>query len=155
MEYPPPKNISTFLTGRKWMPSTASVLLAMRCRNIYPLAFLALWHFANSPTDIGGFFFFGVHHLRILVWFGRGVYMRLNQSRTIRGNERTTILKIACTFCIFAFSTDSKVRKCRKCKGVYEISVIMPHALFALLHTLKMPKCQECQGVIMKTIMTH
>lgn len=131
-----------FLTDRRWMQSTASVLSAMPCRDIYPLAFLALWHFANSPTDIGGFFFLGGHHLRILVWFGRGVYMRLNQSRTIRGNERTTILKIACTFCISAFSADAEVRKCRKCKGVYEISVIMPHALCTSAHfeNAKMPR---------------
>ncbi len=39
--------------------------------------------------------------------------MRLNQSRII-GATKTTILKIVCTFCIFAFLESAKVQKMQR-----------------------------------------
>ena len=54
-----------------------------------------------------------LNEIRVMV--DAGQYFTVNRARQY---GKTTILRITCTFCIFASSTDLKVRKCRKCKGI-------------------------------------
>ncbi|QCD39065.1 MULTISPECIES: hypothetical protein [Duncaniella] len=64
------------------------------------MAFLTLWHFWNSPTDIGGFFFFGGHHPRILVWFSMGCIYWADPNQDYMGQRKEKTMKYACIFYI-------------------------------------------------------
>lgn len=133
--------------GRNPLPR----LNQLRYAVIYPLAFLALWHtLMYSPTDIGGFLFFIGYPLRILVWFSRGAYMWNLTNPNYKGNGKTTILRITCIFCIFASSTDLKVRKCRKCKGIWENSAIMNPCTLCTAAYIKNANVPRMPRVIMK-----
>lgn len=61
---------------------------------------LAFWHFENSPTDIGGFFFFGGHHPRILVWFSMGCIYWADPNQDYMGQRKEKTMKYACIFYI-------------------------------------------------------
>lgn len=71
------------------------------CR-FYTVAFLTLWHFWNSPTDIGGFFFFPAVIIYEF-WFGsvRGCIYRADPNQdNIWGHRKEKTMKNARIFCI-------------------------------------------------------
>jgi hypothetical protein len=84
------------------MQSTPSAQSAMGCRSFYTVAFLALWHFGNSPTLEGSSFFRRSSSMNFgLVQYG-GVYIELNQDRMGQRKEKT--MQSACIFSIIRIS---------------------------------------------------
>ena len=83
------------------MPSTASALSAMRCRNIYPLAFLTLWHFDGlSDRHRRVLLFSAVIIFGFLVWFSAGCIYRADPNQDYMGQRKEKTMKSACIFSI-------------------------------------------------------
>ena len=115
----------------------------MRCRNL-PLAFLTLWHFQNSPTDIGGFFFFS-SVIIFVFWFGSVWGVIYKAEPDYYGAMKRKNICITCIIRILEFESAENAESAAV--SAY-ISVITPPCTPCTLAHFIMRKCQKCQGVM-------
>jgi len=105
---------------------------------IYPVAFLTLWHFQNSPTDIGGVFFFS-SVIIFVFWFGSVWGVIYKAEPDYYGAMKRKNICITCIIRILEFESAENAES--TAVSAY-ISVITPmHSLHSCtLHNAKVSK---------------